>query len=100
MRAVKLPDSSTPSRSHGGETRQGERDGVDTGRRFSMPYCPVPSVTVVRTFSISAGLAASTVTPGSTAPDASRTAPLITACADAMAGNNTANPNTAAIFEI
>ena len=42
-----------------------------------MRYCPVPSVTAVRIFSISAGLAASTVTPGSTAPDASLTTPLI-----------------------
>jgi hypothetical protein len=36
-----------------------------------MRYCPVPSVTAERVFSISAGLDASTVTPGSTAPDAS-----------------------------
>ena len=35
----------------------------------------------MRTFSISAGLAASTVTPGSTAPEASRTTPAIEACA-------------------
>ena len=33
-----------------------------------MRYRPLPSVVAVRTFSISAGLAASTVTPGSTAP--------------------------------
>jgi hypothetical protein len=31
----------------------------------------------VRTFSINVGLAASTVTPGSTAPEASRTTPAI-----------------------
>ena len=41
------------------------------GRRFSIRYCPVPSVTAERVFSISAGLAASTVTPGRTAPDVS-----------------------------
>src|SRR4029450_13403346 len=40
-----------------------------------MRYCPVSSVTPVRTFVISAGLDASIVTPGSTAPDVSRTAP-------------------------
>ena len=34
-------------------------------------------MTTVRTFSIRAGLAASTVTPGSTAPDSSFTAPAI-----------------------
>src|SRR5688500_7930137 len=38
---------------------------------------PLPSVTAVRTFSISAGLAASTVTPGSTAPDVSLTTPAM-----------------------
>ena len=39
------------------------------GRKSTMRYCPVPSVTTERTFSMSAGLAASTVTPGRTAPD-------------------------------
>src|SRR5688572_19816920 len=46
-----------------------------------MRYCPAPSVTTVRTFSINAGLAASTVTPGSTAPDESLTTPAIDAWA-------------------
>jgi hypothetical protein len=45
-----------------------------------MRYCPVPSVTTVRVFSISAGLEASTVTPGTPA-EASRTTPVIAACA-------------------
>src|SRR5438132_323268 len=49
------------------------------GRRLMMRYWPVPSVTTVRTFSISSGLAASTVTPGSTAPEASLTTPPIVA---------------------
>src|SRR6187200_1016893 len=40
-----------------------------------MRYCPKSSVTPVRTLVISAGLDASIVTPGSTAPDVSRTAP-------------------------
>src|SRR5262245_2605053 len=40
-----------------------------------MRYCPDPSVTAVRVFSVRAGLEASTVTPGSTAPDASLTVP-------------------------
>ena len=39
------------------------------------------SVTTERTFSIRTGLAASTVTPGSTAPDASFTTPAMDACA-------------------
>src|ERR1700724_3683475 len=42
-----------------------------------MLYRPSLSLTAVRTFSIRAGLAASTVTPGSTAPDVSRTTPVI-----------------------
>src|SRR5262245_32752207 len=54
------------------------------GRRSSIRYRPAPSVAVVRTFSISAGLEASTVTPGSTAPDESLTAPAIVACAHAV----------------
>ena len=46
----------------------------------------MPSVTAVRTFSISAGLDASTVTPGSSAPDVSFTSPAIDACAHTAAG--------------
>src|SRR5713101_7014692 len=42
-----------------------------------MLYRPSLSVTTLRTFSINAGLAASTVTPGSTAPDVSFTVPAI-----------------------
>ncbi len=48
---------------------------------------PLPSVTTDRSFSMSAGLAASTVTPGITAPEPSRTTPAIEACAYAMAGS-------------
>src|SRR5204863_4446845 len=40
-----------------------------------MRYCPVSSVTPVRTLVMSAGLDTSMVTPGSTAPDVSRTVP-------------------------
>ena len=60
------------------------------GRRSTMLYRPSPSVTAVRTFSMSAGLEASTITPGSTAPDASLTSPetlpVVTACARATVG--------------
>jgi hypothetical protein len=38
-----------------------------------------------------AGLDASTVTPGRTAPDVSLTVPVIDACANAKVGNSTAN---------
>src|SRR5262245_5210905 len=49
---------------------------------------------VVRTFSIRTGLAASTVTPGRTAPDESRTMPAIEACANAADGTATAHAST------
>src|SRR5688572_33229416 len=45
------------------------------GFRSTIRYCPVPSVTTVRDFSMSAGLDASTVTPGMMAPDVSLTMP-------------------------
>ena len=54
----------------------------DIGRRRS--------VTALRTRSISAGLAASTVTPGSAAPDESLTTPEMAACASAFSGRNSA----------
>jgi len=45
----------------------------------------VLSVTTDRTFSINAGLEASTVTPGKTAPEVSLTVPASEACAEALA---------------
>jgi hypothetical protein len=54
-----------------------------------MRYCPASSVTTARTFSMSAGLDASTVTPGRTAPDVSLAAPAIDACARATVGTST-----------
>src|SRR5258705_8034046 len=51
-----------------------------------MRYWPPPSVTTDRAFSMSAGLEASTVTPGSTAPEASFTTPVMEACANAAEG--------------
>jgi hypothetical protein len=58
----------------------------EPGRSSVSRYWPVPSVTALRDFSISAELAASTVTPGSTAPDESFTTPVSVACANAEAG--------------
>ena len=79
--AVNVPVSSTPSR----RTVLNPGSVMVTvyvpGRRFSTRYCPASSVTTERTFSISAGLATSTVTPGSTAPDVSRTTPVMDAWA-------------------
>src|SRR5215831_9863644 len=55
-----------------------------------MRYCPPESVVTLRTFSISAGLVTSTVTPGITASCASRTVPAICpSCANAAAGTST-----------
>src|SRR4026208_1671486 len=54
-----------------------------------MRYVPDSSVVADRTFSISTGLAASTVTPGSTLPDESFTTPVIEAWATANAGQST-----------
>jgi hypothetical protein len=51
-----------------------------------MRYSPALSVTAERTFSINAGLAASTVTPGATAPEESRTTPVRDACASVLLG--------------
>src|SRR5437762_6408324 len=50
---------------------------------------PVASVMTDRTFSISAGLAASTLTPGSTPPELYLTTPVIAACAKAVDGTST-----------
>src|SRR5262245_8105990 len=51
-------------------------------------YCPVLSVTAERVFSMSTGLEASTVTPGRTAPEASRTVPVKEACARTGTGTS------------
>src|SRR5665213_426549 len=67
-----------------------EKVTVDTPpRNCSILNCPAPSVTTVRVFSIKAGLEASTVTPGMTAPDVSRTIPAIDADACAKAPDAT-----------
>src|SRR5439155_14553220 len=64
------------------------------GRKSTILYTPPASLTTVRTFSISAGLAASTVTPGRTAPVVSLTtpaiAPVVVDCPRAVTGTTTA----------
>src|SRR5688572_33022364 len=57
------------------------------GRRFSILYAPFESVATDRTLSMSTSLAASTVTPGSTAPVASLTTPANALCARAVVGH-------------
>src|SRR5437870_1268316 len=56
------------------------------GRSSTIWYRPAPSVKTVRTCSISAGLRASTVTPGRTLPVASVTVPPMEDCALAAVG--------------
>src|SRR5262245_50241192 len=51
-----------------------------------MRYCPLPSVVAERVFSISAGLLASTLTSGRTAPELSLTVPAIAAWAKTVRG--------------
>src|SRR5215217_1771667 len=63
------------------------------GERSVIRYRPEPSVTPLRAFSINAVLLASTVTPGNTPPEASRTTPANVACACAVAGR-TRNPRS------
>src|SRR6185295_2023900 len=58
------------------------------GCRSMIRYCPDPSVVADRVFSISAGLAASTTTPGSTAPEGSWTVPVRMACAKTVPGRS------------
>ena len=57
------------------------------GRRAAIAYRPSTSVTAVRVFSMSAGLATSTVTPGSTPPLESVTTPVIWLWAEAAPGS-------------
>ena len=65
------------------------------GRKSTMRYCPASSVMTVRTCSIKAGLAASTVTPGNTPPEASLTTPARALCASAvLAARNNSNEPT------
>src|ERR1700730_16718044 len=52
-------------------------------------YWPEPSEVVLRTLSISAGLATSTVTPGSKAPETSLTSPaMLLVCAETATGSS------------
>src|SRR5262249_52258573 len=68
--AVNAPLNSTPSRLTVLKPGSANVTVYVPGRRSTILYWPVPSVTTERVCSISAGLDASTVTPGRTAPDA------------------------------
>src|SRR5262245_43887399 len=66
------------------------------GRRSTTRYWPDASVVTTRNFSMSAGLLASIVTPGSTAPVVSLTTPAIApaCCADTGTANASATTVT------
>src|SRR5215813_13240235 len=86
---VKLAGNSTPSRLTVANPGSVNVTEYTPGRKSMILYWPAPSVTTLRVFSISTSLAASTVTPGSTAPDVSFTTPAIALCASAMVGTST-----------
>src|SRR5258706_9694679 len=66
------------------------------GLRSTILYNPSLSVSTERTLSIRTGLAASTETPGSTAPVASFTTPAMALCAEATLGSMTTTAATIA----
>src|SRR4051812_1295001 len=96
--SVWVPESSTLSRLTVLKPGNVNVSEYVPGRRSMMRYWPEPSVTADLVFSISAGLDASTVTPGRTAPDASLTVPVRAACAKARVGSNTIAAATASRF--
>jgi hypothetical protein len=82
--AVNCAGSSMPSRFTDEKPGSVNVTVYTPGRKSVILYWPWASVVAVRTRSISAGLAASTVTPGSTAPLVSRTTPAMpVVCANA-----------------
>jgi hypothetical protein len=79
MVATNCPENSMPSRLTVEKPGRVNVTLYVPGRRSTMRYWPVASVTTARTRSINAGLVASTVTPGSTAPDVSLAVPVMVA---------------------
>ena len=77
----------------GRKARKRERDLVGSRRQILTRYRPVASVTAVRVFSINTGLDASTVTPGKTAPDASRTVPARDCASESVNGRDLPSPD-------
>ena len=85
--ATNSPRSSMPSRLTVAKPGSVKVTVYGPGRRSTMRYSPWLSVTAVLEPAISAGLLASTVTPGSTAPEVSLTTPVMLLCAHAAAGS-------------
>ena len=86
MVALKAPDNSTPSRLKVEKPGSVNVTLYVPDLRSTMRYWPVLSVMTDRTRSINAGLAASTVTPGSTAPELSLAVPVMVAWAQTAVG--------------
>src|SRR5215831_2255972 len=92
---VKLAGNSTPSRLTEANPGNEKVTEYTPGRKSTILYWPAPSVTTLRVFSIRTSLAASTVTPGKTAPDVSFTTPAIALCACATVGTSTSHASAA-----
>ena len=85
--AVKSLGSSTPVALEGLEARIDERAACRCrAARSTILYWPDPSVVAMRLRSMSAGLVASTVTPGIAEPDVSFTTPARALCARTAVG--------------
>src|SRR4029453_16912985 len=91
--AVKSAPSSMPSRLKVLNPTRVNVTAYWPGRRPTILYSPVSSVTPVRTFSMRASLLASTLTPGKIAPDVSLTTPAIALCANVRVGDAPTHPN-------
>ncbi len=96
--AVKFEGRSRPSRLNVWKPLSVKVTVYVPGRRSTILYCPWLSLTTERVFSMRAGLAASTVTPGRTAPELSFTTPAIAlwACATPGSPTSAASANSAA----
>src|SRR5215831_2647945 len=93
------PETSTPSRFTVVNPVNANVTEYVPGSRSTTRYCPVPSVSAVRVFSMSTGLDTSTVTPGRTPPDGSLTVPAMVACASTVPGKTTAITASDAILK-
>src|SRR6185295_6009477 len=98
--AVKDPASSTPSRLTTANPGNVKEIVYVPGRRSITRYRPLLSVVTDRTFSIRAGLDASTVTPGRTAPDVSLTTPAMVPLWSVWADPTAARPVMVATSKI
>src|SRR5262245_53564352 len=94
--AVKAVGSSIPRRTTDVNPARLKVTSYTPGRRSMMVYRPSSFVTAVLDFSISAGLEASTVAPGSTAPVVSLTTPAMpVVCAETSTSARKATANAA-----